>query len=552
MSFQFSEDTSYRALFTMPGAGDNRAVNEDSPVTASQQRKSSDNSKTKHKSRKRAHEGSPSEFVEMENMSGENQVSVTPAATAGEHVLSGAESDTVTEDDIVRREMLLGTKQRQIRIRKLEQAEEVLRLESLDVEDVDYELMYMADRYAQQVSQESNRQVTDMEPEEETRGRPVRVGHHRQPLPPGTEDDEETGSVYAESFLYGNEDEWENESQVSSIPAPRSGFKPTMKKAKLQGVIPKKPAATKKATAATATATEDVSTETTPNPEKVDNMKKWKAGGFARVAQKAVAEVEEDNLSPPVEEGLADFIRTMYKKTKDLAKGKTLSEEYTSPRNLKEILVPKMNREYFKSNKVPAEVKKADVELQLTQTLLLSALTAFLPLCEYLLEKGDEDPELDVIGAEVADGLRLAFYANTSLIRRRRNALGMNMDSDMAYPVAQADVGGEFLLGDGVQETVDEVKKSRKLYRDLAPEKERNFNRGRARGRQQRGARGGYNNTGYRNQGFQTPSPPNRGRGSGGYRARGQQNRGRQDGQQWSPLQNVHQNQDKQNFNKKR
>ena len=248
----------------------------------------------------------------------------------------------------------------------------------------------------------------------------------------------------------------------------------------------------------------------------------------------------------------------MYKKTKELNVGKELAESYQSPRNLAEILVQKMNRPYFKSNKVHADIKRADVELQLTQNFVLAAMIAMLPMCEYILEKGMEDAELDAAGIDVANAMRLMFYANTSLVRRRRAALARNIDGDMLYPVAHADVSGEFLLGDNVQETVDEVKKDRKLYKDLAPEKQYvDYGRGRARGRGVQRGRGGFNQgqqnqaqhyqNQNQNQGFQHPSVP-RGRGHRGVRGRGQQARG---GHQQSPLQNLHP-QERHNFNKRR
>ena len=514
--------------------------------------------------------------------------------------------ERMSDSDFQQRENKLAVDRKRLRLKEIE-AQERSNRNSYRTLDREYEQQYMIEKSARQKAAENARKLqgacgNDDGGDKDSRGfdrafdtrsavngldrvfrRPSLVGRREdhdlsedEPPPPGTGDDLElplgASANYAPSFLFGGADshyeaqsiaesarsafsDEEGGEDVTATPkAPKKPIKPK-RKGPTQDPTPKK---------------KDKKDKKEDDEEEVqDPMANMAPGAFADRARELVADADDDGLAPPVTDGMAEYIRKMFKKTKDLSVGKDLAGTYLPPSNLQDVLVPKMESAYYKSNKVSVNVKKADVELQLTQQFILASITAFLPVCELIAERGARDKELNNVGLDAAEGLRLAFFANTSLVRRRRRALENNIDSNIVTSVVNADVGGDYLLGDDLQETVDEAKKQKKLYKDLMPEERNVQPRGRARGRGFdrggrgggrggrgfRGARGGGFNSGTPNnnpaQGFQNASAPYRGRGQGfrGDRSRGNQRRGQQ---HQSPLQDVDKPQKSPDFSKRK
>ena len=329
-------------------------------------------------------------------------------------------------------------------------------------------------------------------------------------------------SAYAASFLRGD-DEISARDSVSQVELP-----PPAKK-------PKKTVPKKKAAPAAAGAAVEAEEEPAPNP-----FEDWDDSPFNLAAQEVVNEAEGDSLSREITPGMAKLLQVLFKNSKDLGKAKQLAEAYPAPKNANFLTSPRMDAGFYRSDRVDYVVKRADKEMQLSQLCLMAAITAMLPLFELMVERGKKDSVLAEKGGSSIDGLRLAFFANTSLTRRRRQALRPNLDGRVARSVVNAEVSAESLFGENVEETVREAKKADKLVTDLmGPERGRGRGRGvqRGRGGHQRGrGRGGppANNNNqqhqhypYNNRGFHNPPSHHRGgvrgaprgRGRGGHRA---------------------------------
>ena len=309
----------------------------------------------------------------------------------------------------------------------------------------------------------------------------LRAGRERfdesfQPMPPGTEE-----SDYAESFLFGTQSERDDFTEnFFEEEEPHEEPDTEEEPVKIPKTIPKKIPAKRQVDEGKKPkdkADEEEEVEQDPIAD-------WE-GDFADRARVVITEAAGQQHARPVTPGLKKVVSTLFKNTKDLANGKKLCDCYPPASNLlEELQAPKMDEGYYKSSEVSSAVKKADKESQLTQRLLMGSVSAFLPLCELVVLRGRKDPELNNLGNSIVDALSLAFYANTSLVRRRRQALRGNIDSELINPIVEADLGGNYLLGDQVEDTVSTAKKAKKLYKDLAPESSRG--RGQPRG----GARG--------------------------------------------------------------
>ena len=275
-------------------------------------------------------------------------------------------------------------------------------------------------------------------------------------------------------------------------------------------------------------------------------------GAFQEAAEEAIEELDQRNVSPAVSPGLARLLESLYGGVSDLAVGDELAVYYPAPENVEVMTVPLMDESLFRNEKTSKGLKSSDKEVQMAQRMLLSGLTAILPLFDEVLKRGGEDEDLNASASSAVDGIKLIFYANTALVRHRRSALRPKMDRNLAKEGINAKIDNQVLFGESVAEKVQKMKDAQKALGVLIPEpkpKPALGFRGRGRGAQRgrgRGNRGrGYNPN--QNQNAQA----GRGGAQAGYFAnRGGANRGMAHD---SPLNKIHQNQQNpNNFNKKK
>ena len=127
---------------------------------------------------------------------------------------------------------------------------------------------------------------------------------------------------------------------------------------------------------------------------------------------------------------------------------------------------------------------------------------------ELLIKRGSEDPELNGVAAGAVDALKLSFFANTSLIKRRREALRPKMDKRLAGTVLGGDITGKGLFGDEAADKVAEAQKADKFVRDLMGLNKRQAPHGRGRPRSDGPSNFAARGRGRARQDYQRPGFP--------------------------------------------
>lgn len=222
-------------------------------------------------------------------------------------------------------------------------------------------------------------------------------------------------------------------------------------------------------------------------------------------------DVETDTKGPKVNEKVAAVVNKLCLKRISQDQSKSLLKKHLTPENIK-MKLPKCEQSIW--NQIPGPVRVADVKLQSTQTLLLSAINCQLKVSEALLKlKADKETMTSCL-----DGLTLSMTANYELNQRRRDSMKPQFKPEFAKGLCTSTApADEFLFGGDTAKRVKEISEinkskvcksqfpSRGRERRFSPypRQSRGDSRGRGRGYYARGGQRSYGNySGSRGQYF--------------------------------------------------
>ena len=171
----------------------------------------------------------------------------------------------------------------------------------------------------------------------------------------------------------------------------------------------------------------------------------------------------EVTWGPEVDSALAGASKTFWQQPPPEDRQKELTSSGLVPSNCPFLRVRKANAEIFSST--APNIRTSDVELQDVQkrnVRLASCLIQALDLLE------NDPPCIPVIRDKIIDALQIAGHNNSEIEQHRRNAFKVSLPPEKKSLVSMTvEQDDEYLFGDNLETSVEEIKKKNKLKREF-------------------------------------------------------------------------------------
>ena len=186
---------------------------------------------------------------------------------------------------------------------------------------------------------------------------------------------------------------------------------------------------------------------------------------------------ESDKVTKPVQEDIANLIERYLIDATLPSEMEKLAKSYPRVDNVPHMKVPKLDAEVFQV--ADQNMKNTDHSLQAIQKGILGGMAAFAPVVELAFKRKDSDAELDELGDNLLDGLKLLAFANNAMLTRRREVLKPHLAATYAKAMTKGqETSTDWLYGGDLVETTKQCEASRRigekvLKRNLAQQQQK-------------------------------------------------------------------------------
>ena len=157
---------------------------------------------------------------------------------------------------------------------------------------------------------------------------------------------------------------------------------------------------------------------------------------------------------------VASLLERYLKEATVLADMEKLAKSYPRIDNVDNMKAPRLEEEVYQA--VEQRVRNTDMALQGIQRGVLAAMSAFAPVLDLTCARArsKEDKELDALGNDMMNGLKLLAHVHNALSSKRREFLKPQLDPAYAKALSktQDSPTQEWLYGGDLEEKTDNVR----------------------------------------------------------------------------------------------
>ena len=176
-----------------------------------------------------------------------------------------------------------------------------------------------------------------------------------------------------------------------------------------------------------------------------------------------VAQVKESNrVSPPVGEDVAQLLEKYLNEPMPTSEMDKMAKKYPRVENISNMKVPRLDEEVYQA--VDLGTRGVDHTMQGWQKGVLAAMSALTPLLDLAVERGKKDKELNRLGRNVIDALRLMSFTNNAIRIKRKEGLRPQIAPAYARTLTKAQENSpDWLYGGNINETAKQCETAKKL-----------------------------------------------------------------------------------------
>ena len=213
--------------------------------------------------------------------------------------------------------------------------------------------------------------------------------------------------------------------------------------------------------------------EAAGKPEAEDQLdfSSLKTGKMAELLKASHRKAKEGiKVAPPINSTLAAIVNEFMEETKVVTEMERIAKEYPKVKNLDKIVVPKLENELFGA--IDQHVRNGDISMQSIQKAVVGAISAIAPVTSLIVERGDEDKELEDFSGNMVDSIKMLTLANKALSTKRRELLRPSMQATYAKALGKANEGSpEWLYGGNLSEATRQCEAAQKIAQKVMKRK---------------------------------------------------------------------------------
>ena len=197
------------------------------------------------------------------------------------------------------------------------------------------------------------------------------------------------------------------------------------------------------------------------------------------LVKKQLGQVKEaDRVAKPVNENVASLLERYLKDCTAASEMDKLAKKHPRIENVVNMKTPRLDQEVFQV--IDQNLKNADQAYQGIQRGILGAMGAFIPVLELVFQRKSTDPELDMLGEGVLEGLQLLAYANNAVGTKRKDYLKPHLAPTYAKTMSRGQTeSSEWLYGGNLVETTKQCEAAKKIGEKVMKRKQQFPARGR-------------------------------------------------------------------------
>ena len=132
--------------------------------------------------------------------------------------------------------------------------------------------------------------------------------------------------------------------------------------------------------------------------------------------------------------------------------------------------VPKLDTEIYEA--IDQKVRNFDQSMQNIQRAIMASVSAFAPILRLAYNRQESDEELNSLGRQLGEGVKLLGFACNNLSAKRRELLKPNLDPKYAKTLAKGnDSNPDWLFGGDLINTTKKCEVSQKIGEKVLKEK---------------------------------------------------------------------------------
>ena len=242
----------------------------------------------------------------------------------------------------------------------------------------------------------------------------------------------------------------------------------------------------------------------------VDTPQLKSTGLLAEFCKEQLTNVKEsEKVAPKITEDLAVVLNKILSESIYPADMDKLTKIHPRVENVEFMKVPRLDSEIYEA--IDQKVRNFDQGIQNIQKAIMGAVSAFAPILRLVYERQETDQELNSLGRQLGEGVKLLGYASNNLSVKRRELIKPNIDAKYAKTLSKGhDANPEWLFGGDLVNTTRKCEVSQKISEKVLKRKvEASQNKG-PRPKKFKGNKGpammrGFNP--FQMQGFRFPGP---------------------------------------------
>ena len=171
---------------------------------------------------------------------------------------------------------------------------------------------------------------------------------------------------------------------------------------------------------------------------------------------------DSDRVADKADPEVANLLDRYLKEATVVAEMEKLTKVYPKIANVESMRVPRLDNKIFQA--VDQNIRNVDQSFQGIQRALLGAMTAITPVLNLVFQRKASDPELDMIGENVTDGLKLIAHVSNALSGKRRDLIKLNIAPIYARTLTKSqEESSEWLFGGDLVEVTKQCEVSKRI-----------------------------------------------------------------------------------------
>ena len=145
-------------------------------------------------------------------------------------------------------------------------------------------------------------------------------------------------------------------------------------------------------------------------------------GALADFLREQLNQVKEcDKVSPKIADDAALVINKILKESVYVTEMEKLTKSHPRVQNIEYMKVPKLDVEVYEV--VQQKVRNLDQGFQSIQKAVMSAVSALAPVLSLLISRGEGDDELNQVGRNLGESIKLMAFVNNTISAKRREII---------------------------------------------------------------------------------------------------------------------------------